>query len=128
MMRIYFAFVAMTTVCAGVSLVSAAGQDDAKKDLAALKGTWGITSAEKDGKDVTDKAVTLTFDGSKVIVKKDAKILFEGSYKIDPAKKPKTIDVVQESEGDAKGKTIPGIYILDGDSLKICSPSMAGKD
>jgi uncharacterized protein (TIGR03067 family) len=92
------------------------------EDLAAMKGTWSIVSAERDGKDVTDATVTMTFDGvSKVAVKRGDKQIFDGTAKLDAAKSPKTIDVTQESEGDLKGRTIPGIYELDGDTLKVCS-------
>ena len=37
--------------------------------------------------------------------------------KLDPSKKPKAIDITQLS---GKGETIPGIYSIDGDTLKIC--------
>jgi uncharacterized protein (TIGR03067 family) len=94
--------------------------DDAR-DLAAMKGTWSVVSAERDGKDVTDATVTLTVDGAKVFVKRGDKQIFEGTAKLDASKSPKTIDVTQESDGELKGKTIPGIYELDGDTLKVCS-------
>jgi uncharacterized protein (TIGR03067 family) len=43
----------------------------------------------------------------------------QGTIEINPTKKPKTIDVKPEI-GTNKGKTLLGIYELDGDSLKIC--------
>jgi uncharacterized protein (TIGR03067 family) len=36
-------------------------------------------------------------------------------YTLDPAKKPKQIDLVI-----AEGRAVKGIYLLDGDTLKLC--------
>jgi uncharacterized protein (TIGR03067 family) len=38
---------------------------------------------------------------------------------VDVAKKPKTIDITF-TEGPEKGKTIVGIYELEGDTYKVC--------
>jgi len=46
-------------------------------------------------------------------------ILFDFKYKLDPAAKPKAIDLIPE-EGPAKGKTLQGIYSLQRDELKVC--------
>jgi uncharacterized protein (TIGR03067 family) len=39
-------------------------------------------------------------------------------YTIGPRKKPKAIDMVDVNSKDAKPS--PGIYLLDGDDLKLC--------
>lgn len=92
-----------------------------KKDLEAMKGTWSIVSAERNGETVTDTTVTLAFDGvSKVTVKRGEQLIFDGTVVVDASKSPKTIDITPES-GEQKGKTIPGIYEVAGDSLKVCS-------
>ena len=49
----------------------------------------------------------------------------EGTIKLDAGKTPKTIEI-QGTEGPNKGKTIPAIYKIDGDSLTICY-NLAGK-
>jgi uncharacterized protein (TIGR03067 family) len=119
---------AVVSLFAGVSLLAAA--DDAKKeavkkDLEAMKGTWTVVSAERDGKKFTEeqlKDVTVTFDaGGKVSAQRQGQPIFEGTVKIDPTKKPKTVDATQTSEGDNKGKTSHGIYEIEGDTMKICS-------
>lgn len=130
-MRAHAVVFAALVLCAGVSLLVAA-DDDAKKDLEALKGNWTVVSAERDGKKLTDeqlKDVMLTLDGTgKATVKKGDQVLFDGTIKIDPTKKPKALDTTQTSDGENKGKTLLGIYELDGDTLKICTAEPAGKD
>lgn len=127
-MRLTPATIAILSFCIALPHAGAGKDDAAKKELEAIKGTWIVVLAERDGKDVTDKEVRLTFDAAgKAVVKKGDKLLFEGTIKIDPTKKPKTLDATQTSEGDNKGKTIPGIYVLEGDTLKVCSTA-PGKD
>jgi uncharacterized protein (TIGR03067 family) len=41
------------------------------------------------------------------------------TYKLDPSKNPKTIDITIGS-GSEKGRTLLGIYALEGDTLTIC--------
>src|SRR5262249_7224019 len=97
-----------------------------------LKGTWTPVSAERDGKKLTAEQlmdIKLVYDGAgRASVKKGDQLLFDGAIKIDPTKKPKTLDATQTSEGANKGKTFLGIYELDGDRLTVCSAEPAGKD
>lgn len=92
------------------------------KDKEAIQGTWVVVSAERDGKAIDDaKGGKVTFkDGTVTIKTKDEEQ--KGTYKIDASKKPKTIDV---TEGDKTG-FLPGIYTLEGDTLKICLPRKPG--
>jgi uncharacterized protein (TIGR03067 family) len=124
-----FAFLA-----AGVGLLVAAGdakEEAVMKDLAALKGTWIVISAIRDGNRLSEeqiKGVRFTIEGNgKALVKDGGEILFEGTLKIDPTKTPKTEDATQNSEGENKGKTTRSIYEIEGDTLKICSAE-PGKD
>jgi uncharacterized protein (TIGR03067 family) len=109
-----------------------AKEEAVQKELEALKGIWAVVSAERDGKKLSDeqlKDVTLRYDGSgNVSVRKGEMLLFDGTIRIDPTKKPKTLDATQTSEGPDKGKTFLGIYELQGDTLKVCSAAPAGKD
>jgi uncharacterized protein (TIGR03067 family) len=45
-------------------------------------------------------------------------VLYRGTYRVDPAKKPAHIDF-RHTEGQLRGKTWLGIYVLDGASLRI---------
>ena len=50
----------------------------------------------------------------------------EGTFTIDPKKTPATIDLVP-GKGRYEGKTLPGIYKLEGDTLTIAFAE-PGKD
>ena len=64
--------------------------------------------------EVKAKNFEMVFAGDKVTVpRKDGSE--EVGYKLDPNKKPKHIDLLIE-----EGKTAKGIYLLDGDTLKLC--------
>ena len=92
--------------------------DDPKADDKPIQGTWNLTEAELAGMKLPLKDLTLTLDNGKYEVKAPGE-LDKGTYTIDAAKKPKHVDV-KGTEGPNQGKTYPGIYELDGDTLKIC--------
>jgi uncharacterized protein (TIGR03067 family) len=105
---------------AGFLLVPAAHQD-AKKDLERLQGAWVMESLEIDGEQVPAEKLagtTLTMSGNKYIVTVKGK-MHETVITLDPAKKPKAIDMVF-AEGPNKDKVHRGIYDLQGDTFKIC--------
>ncbi len=108
-----------------VVLAAQAGDDAAlKKERAALQGVWKITKVEKaQGEDANLIDATLEFD-------KDGKnITFthngdtkQGTFKLNPAGKPKEIDI---SPAD-QDKTMEGIYQIEKTTLKICMADQAG--
>ncbi len=95
--------------------------DPAKKDSEALQGTWMAVVLERNGQKAPERVVK----NFKVVFKDDKMIVNPGSdnrtstFSLDPSKKPKWMDNTPE-QGPAKGKTLPAIYELDGDNLKIC--------
>lgn len=98
------------------------GRDD-------LQGTWTIKRIVKDGKEVNDKEI-----GTKVVIKGDRivgtdeanKEVYVVSYKVNPDRNPRTIDM-KIVEGKDKGKTAEGIYSLEGNTLKFCYSYESGK-
>lgn len=121
--RITIALV-MVLLCAWAARLPAAAEqkdDAAKKELEKFQGTWKFVSMEEDGKQApkSDAPNTITFTGDKFAVKMGDKVVQAGTQKLDPGKKPKTVDAAI-TEGEGKGTTMLGIYELEGDTLKAC--------
>lgn len=94
-------------------------QDDAtKEELKKLQGSWIRTSFSADGKTEDDgdrppdKAVYLDINGNS----------FHGQkFTIYTSTSPRHIDIIDVGP-NGKQFTLPGIYELKGDVLKICLP------
>lgn len=102
-------------------LARANAQDDAKAELKKLEGTWVMVSGEQEGKPLSEEVVKnarLVIKGNEHDVKVGSDV-FKGTHKVDPTKKPKEIDS-SDVEGPHKGKTIRGIYEVDGNQFKVC--------
>jgi uncharacterized protein (TIGR03067 family) len=122
----------ITWLALGVTglLIAADGPTgDAKKDLDRMQGSWVAASGESNGNPIPDEQVK----GTKFVVKGDKYSYAvgdtyqeEGTLKIDPTKKPKTIDVTIV-EGADKGEAQLGIYEITKDTLKLCF-APPGKD
>ena len=97
---------------------AASGVDADDKD--SLQGAWTAVSAERNGRAAEDvKRHELTFAGDRFTIRSKGKLLYQGGYRLDPSKNPAAIDF-KHAEGPSKGKTWLGIYLLEGDGLKIC--------
>jgi uncharacterized protein (TIGR03067 family) len=126
-MRMYGAAVlAIVSLFAGVRSQAADGEakeEAVAKDLQAFKGTWRLSSKEVDGKNFSEeeiKGVIATNDGlGKFSVRRGDKVIDEGTVKLDPTKKPRTIDVTF-TEGERKGQTAQGIYEIQSDAFRVC--------
>jgi uncharacterized protein (TIGR03067 family) len=106
----------------------AQGPSEVEKDKKLLQGSWEVVSMVQGGKDILglkkEEKMIFTFEGDKVTVKlteksKEGGYKNDGTYKIDPSKTPRTIDVVD----DRKEPNL-GIYEVKADEIKLC---MAGR-
>jgi len=92
----------------------------ADSDLEKLQGKWTIESFLYNGNPVEMmKEGTRHFKEEKYMLVPKSGDGIEGTFKIDPEKKPKEIDLT------VNGRILKGIYELDGDNLKL-SYSLTG--
>ena len=89
-----------------------------KKDADLIQGKWNVVSFERgdESKPPDDiKKVKVVFDGNTITIT-DSNKEEKATYKLDPDKKPRTIDITPEKDKEK----VAGIYELKGDDLKIC--------
>jgi uncharacterized protein (TIGR03067 family) len=113
---------------AGVVFLLAAGDADeeVKKEIARFQGTWRMVSLEVGQNKLTEDALKdfrLKIEGDKFTATEGTSEN-HGTFKVDPTKKPKTIDITM-IQGE-KRQTLLGIYELEGDTYKLCG-DMSGK-
>ena len=109
--------VSMATILCAAAVWS----QDAADERKLLRGTWLPTAAELGENpfdEATLKSMKLVLDGDKYTVTV-GKSIDKGMTKIDPAAKPKTMDI-SGGDGPNKGKTFLAIYELNGDTLRVC--------
>jgi len=101
-------------------------EDKPKNDRDNLQGTWLAVSLVNDGKTLLDEkspkegpVTKLVYDDDKWLIKVGDKTVASGKFTIDASKKPKEIDILDET-GTKNEKTKLGIYELDGDTYKFC--------
>jgi uncharacterized protein (TIGR03067 family) len=96
---------------------------DSKKSE--LEGTWRVISAEAGERPVTAddiRRASISFTGGRVVLRNLIPGRGEGTFELDPAAHPKGITLFNGESDD-----IRGIYELEGDRLKLCFNSGAGK-
>jgi uncharacterized protein (TIGR03067 family) len=107
----------------GLTFAAEARGQDVKKDRDRLQGTWQIVAVVSNGSDVTERfgnAVQLKFSDDTFRMEFGAFKGRQGTVKLDPSKKIREIDITLKAQGEAKEKTVVGIYAFDGDYLKLC--------
>jgi uncharacterized protein (TIGR03067 family) len=121
---------AMGILITGLVLPTTAGEkDDAvARDMKLLEGNWSLHSFATNGKEVpaeTIQNIKLTIKGNRYLVD-FGKQKMELTFKIDPSKKPKAIDLINVKD-DKKTVTL-GIYEISTDTLKMCRGTESGQD
>jgi len=98
------------------------GGDPAQTDLDKLQGMWVLVSMQTEGHDVAAedfKDWTAVYEQNRVTLRAGDRVRRRGIVTLDPSHKPKAINT-WDQDGPYEDQTVPGIYELEGDTLKLC--------
>jgi RNA polymerase sigma factor (sigma-70 family) len=105
----------------------ARGKDRGPQERRKLQGTWvplALEGIRIRADDIPEATLVVAGDRITLNPRADRRVL---TYRLDPGRRPPAIDLTP-LDGKAKGKTLRGIYSLDGDFLEICfDPTPGGK-
>ncbi len=100
----------------------ALADEPSEKFREAMQGTWTIQSFTADGKDIPAETLNTwrrIVAGDHVTWKQGEEVLLELDMKFDTSAKPMTLDSTMTT-GDSKGQTLPAIFELKDDELRVC--------
>jgi uncharacterized protein (TIGR03067 family) len=116
----------------GLGLLLGAGvpAGDGKKDRDRIQGVFRVliyedSGVSKDG----GKDHLLSIKGDQFSIRMGGKTVLKGTFKLDPSKKPKQIDlkITEDAKGKSAGKTAQGIYQSLMDGLVVCTAEPGSK-
>lgn len=108
----------------GLRAARAADDVPLANEIAKLEGNWIVQHFELSGKVVSPEELKrmqeqkFTFQGDKLRVGRREKADKEYSIKLDLTTKPRQMDIISAKGNRTRNR--PAIYLLDGDTLKIC--------
>ena len=85
--------------------------------LAAIQGVWVMTQVNGQDTAGSGQEITITIKDSTYVQAVNGQVVEKGTFTIDEAKKPMTIDI-SIVEGDDAGRTQLGVFELTGKTMK----------
>lgn len=121
-MRFSLIALALSALTTALTAAPVPKEKEKTKDEEVILGKWSTEKVDREGA----KAPGAGVQNRTYVFEKDGKLTIDIGgqeaaieFKLDSSASPKTIDLIMKA--DAKNTiVIPGIYELDGDSLKIC--------
>lgn len=111
------------TMLATASLAAAPSEEQVRRELDRLEGTWRVVSAEAGGMAIPAREhrdLRLTFKDGAFTATRGSEPRQEGTFTIDPSTNPRKMDITR-TVGKGEIFKQQAIYHLAGNLLKICA-------
>lgn len=110
-----------------------AENDDPRDDSEKLQGTWRGESLQIKGNyspTMEARSLRLRFEKDTFRVEQGGKLTARGTFTLDAAQKPKTIDlsITETVQDENKDTKVLGIYDVSKDTLTLCTTKANGQD
>lgn len=116
-----------------LSASPAAEKRDDRVDSEKLQGVWRGRSIDVKGMPLMPSSaynMLLRFEKDTFAIEQEGKVTVRGKFTLDPAQKPKTIDltITDTMQSVNNGARVLGVYEVEKDRLRLCTTKANGED